>query len=208
MELKKSTVNKNPFKQFEAWYSEVLNSGIKEPTTVTLATASKDGIPSARTVLLKGFDETGFLFFTNYESRKGKNLIENPLAELLFYWMNLERQVRISGKVEKTSRGVSEEYFRSRPLKSRIGAWASKQSSEIPNREYLEKEFAEFEKKFGNDVPLPPNWGGFKLIPEQFEFWQGRESRLHDRICYLPALKLRQTSKKKDDGWEIVRLAP
>jgi pyridoxamine 5'-phosphate oxidase len=197
MELKKSTVDKNPFKQFETWYGEVLNSDIKEPTAVTLATSSKDGTPSARTVLLKGFDEDGFVFFTNYESRKGKNLIENPVGELLFYWMDLQRQVRISGRVEKTSREESEEYFKTRPIKSRIGAWASKQSSIIPNREHLEKQFAEFEKKFGDDVPLPPHWGGFRLIPEQFEFWQGRESRLHDRICY----------KKKDGVWEIVRLA-
>jgi pyridoxamine 5'-phosphate oxidase len=197
MELKKSTVDRNPFKQFKAWYGEVLNSDIKEPMAVTLATSSKDGTPSARTVLLKGFDEDGFVFFTNYESRKGKNLIENPVGELLFYWMDLQRQVRISGRVEKTSREVSEEYFKTRPLKSRIGAWASKQSNVIPDREYLEKQFAEFEKKFGDDVPLPPHWGGFRLIPEQFEFWQGRESRLHDRICYM----------KKDGVWEIVRLA-
>jgi pyridoxamine 5'-phosphate oxidase len=195
--LTKSTVDKDPFKQFEAWYGEVLNSDIKEPTAVTLATSSKDGTPSARTVLLKGFDEDGFVFFTNYESRKGKNLIENPVGELLFYWMDLQRQVRISGRVEKTSREESEEYFKTRPIKSRIGAWASKQSSIIPNREHLEKQFAEFEKKFGDDVPLPPHWGGFRLIPEQFEFWQGRESRLHDRICYM----------KKDGVWEIVRLA-
>jgi pyridoxamine 5'-phosphate oxidase len=195
--LTKSTVDKNPFKQFEAWYGEVLNSDIKEPTAVTLVTSSKDGTPSARTVLLKGFDEDGFVFFTNYESRKGKNLIENPVGELLFYWMDLQRQVRISGRVEKTSREESKEYFKTRPIKSRIGAWASKQSSIIPNREHLEKQFAEFEKKFVDDVPLPPHWGGFRLIPEQFEFWQGRESRLHDRICY----------NKKDGGWEIVRLA-
>jgi pyridoxamine 5'-phosphate oxidase len=198
MELKKSTVDRNPFKQFKAWYGEVLNSDIKEPTAVTLATSSKDGTPSARTVLLKGFDENSFFFFTNYESRKGENLIENPVVELLFYWMDLQRQVRISGRVEKTSREESEEYFKTRPIKSRIGAWASKQSSIIPNREHLEKQFAEFEKKFGDDVPLPPHWGGFRLIPEQFEFWQGRESRLHDRICY----------NKKDGVWEIVRLAP
>ena len=196
--LKKSDVDKNPFNQFRSWYDEILRSSVKEPSAMTLATSSKNGIPSARTVLLKGFDENGFLFFTNYESNKGKNLIENPFAELLFYWMDLQRQVRISGKVEKTSREVSEIYFNSRPLKSRIGAWASKQSKEIPNREFLEKQFDEFAEKFKVDVPLPPKWGGFRLIPERFEFWQGRESRLHDRICY----------KKKKDDWEIVRLAP
>ncbi|HSP88907.1 MAG TPA: pyridoxamine 5'-phosphate oxidase [Ignavibacteriaceae bacterium] len=196
--LKKSDVDKNPFNQFKKWYNELLQSSVSEPSAMTLAPSSKDGIPSSRTVLLKGFDENGFLFFTNYESNKGKNLIENPFAELLFYWMDLQRQVRISGKVEKTSREVSEIYFNSRPLKSRIGAWASKQSKEIPNREFLEKQFDEFAEKFKVDVPLPPNWGGFRLIPERFEFWQGRESRLHDRICY----------KKKKDDWEIVRLAP
>lgn len=196
--LKKSDVDKNPFNQFKKWYNELLQSSVSEPSAMTLATSSKEGIPSARTVLLKGFDEKGFLFFTNYESNKGKNLIENPFAELLFYWMYLQRQVRISGKVEKTSREVSEIYFNSRPLKSRIGAWASKQSNEIPNREFLEKQFDEFIEKFKDDVPLPPNWGGFRLIPERFEFWQGRESRLHDRICY----------KKEKDIWEIVRLAP
>ncbi len=148
--------------------------------------------------LLKGFDENGFLFFTNYKSRKGKELIENPAAELLFYWRDLPRQVRISGKVEKVSREESEDYFRTRPLKSRIGAWASKQSEVIPDREYLEKQFKEFAKKYKEDVPLPPIWGGFRLIPERFEFWQGRENRLHDRICYI----------KKNNKWKIVRLAP
>ena len=196
--LKKSSVDKNPFKQFAKWFNEVLQSGIKEPTAMTLATATKEGVPSARAVLLKDYDENGFLFFTNYESRKGKELIENPAAELLFYWMDLQRQVRISGKVEKTDREDSEQYFKTRPLKSRIGAWASKQSEIIPDREYLEKRFSEFEKKFKDDVPLPSNWGGFRLIPECFEFWQGRESRLHDRICYL----------KKNEEWEIIRLSP
>ncbi len=196
--LKKFTVDKNPFKQFESWYQEILKSDIKEPSAMTLATADKSGSPSARIVLLKGFDENGFLFFTNYESRKGKELIENPAAELLFYWMDLQRQVRISGKVEKTSKDESEKYFTTRPLQSRIGAWASKQGEIIPDREYLEKRFSKFEKKFKDNVPLPSNWGGFRLIPERFEFWQGRESRLHDRICYL----------KKNKEWEIVRLSP
>ena len=196
--LTKSSVDKNPIKQFAKWYKEILQSGIKEPTAMTLATASKEGVPSVRTVLLKGYDENGFLFFTNYESRKGKELTENPVAELLFYWMDLQRQVRISGKVEKISKLESENYFKTRPLESKIGAWASKQSEVIPDREYLEKQFSEYEKKFKDNVPLPSNWGGFRLIPERFEFWQGRESRLHDRICYL----------KKKGNWEIVRLAP
>ncbi len=197
-ELRKSKVDKNPFKQFEIWYDVILKSGIKEPSAMTLATADKNGTPSARTVLLKGFDENGFLFFTNYGSRKGRELTENPDAELLFFWMDLQRQVRISGKAEKTSKEISAEYFKTRPLKSKLGAWASKQSEVIPDREYLEKKFNEFEKKFGDDIPLPPNWGGFRLIPETFEFWQGRENRLHDRICY----------RKKNNKWEIERLAP
>ncbi len=196
--LTKSSVDKNPYKQFEKWYGEILKSDIKEPTAMTLATATKDGVPSARTVLLKEYSENGFIFFTNYESKKGREMIENPKAELLFFWMNFERQVRISGRIEKTNKEISEEYFKTRPLKSRIGAWASKQSSEIPDRKYLEEQFNEFEKKYKEEIPLPPNWGGFRLIPERFEFWQGRESRLHDRICY----------KKKNDTWEIVRLSP
>jgi pyridoxamine 5'-phosphate oxidase len=199
--LTKSIVDKNPFKQFESWYQEILKSDVKEPSAMTLATADKTGRPSARTVLLKSFDENGFLFFTNYESRKGKELIENPVAELLFYWMDLQRQVRIFGKVKKTSREVSEKYFNTRPLKSRISAWVSRQSSIIPNREFLENQFAEFESRLmsgKDDVPLPSNWGGFRLIPERFEFWQGRDSRLHDRICYV----------KNNSEWEIVRLSP
>jgi pyridoxamine 5'-phosphate oxidase len=171
---------------------------LKEPTAMTLATSSKDGIPSARTVLLKGYDENGFIFFTNYESKKGKNLVENPFAELLFFWMEPNRQVRISGKVEKTSMEESEKYFNMRPVDSRISAWTSKQSTDVSDRKYLEKKFTEYKEKFGNNVPLPPFWGGFRLIPVQFEFWQGRESRLHDRICY----------RKKNGEWEIVRLAP
>jgi pyridoxamine 5'-phosphate oxidase len=196
--LTKSAVDNNPIKQFAKWYKVILKSGIKEPTAMSIATATKKGVPSVRTVLLKGYDENGFLFFTNYKSRKGKELIENPSAELLFYWRDLRRQVRISGKVEKISREESENYFNTRPLNSRIGAWASKQSAVIPDRKYLEKQFKEYQEKFKKDVPLPPVWGGFRLIPERFEFWQGRESRLHDRICYI----------KKNDKWKIVRLAP
>lgn len=196
--LLKSTVDKNPIKQFAKWYEVALKSGITEPTAMTLATASKAGVPSARTVLLKGYDEKGYLFFTNYESRKGKELSENPFAELLFYWMDLHKQVRISGKVEKVTREESEKYFKTRPLNSQIGAWASKQSEVIPDREFLEQKYREYSEKYKEDIPLPPFWGGFRLIPERFEFWQGRENRLHDRICYL----------KKNGDWEIVRLAP
>lgn len=197
-ELKKPTVDKNPVKQFAKWYEVVLKSGLKEPTAMTLATASKGGVPSARTVLLKGYDEKGFLFFTNYGSRKGRELSENPFAELLFYWMDLRKQVRISGRVEKVSKEESEKYFKTRPLNSQIGAWASRQSEIIPDRKFLEEKYKEYSEKYKEDVPLPPFWGGFRLIPERFEFWQGRENRLHDRICYL----------KKNGEWEIMRLAP
>ena len=197
-ELKKPTVDKNPVKQFAKWYEVVLKSGLKEPTAMTLATASKGGVPSARTVLLKGYDEKGFLFFTNYGSRKGRELSENPFAELLFYWMDLRKQVRISGRVEKVSKEESEKYFKTRPLNSQIGAWVSRQSEIIPDRKFLEEKYKEYSEKYKEDVPLPPFWGGFRLIPERFEFWQGRENRLHDRICYL----------KKNGEWEIMRLAP
>jgi len=197
-ELKKPTVDKNPIKQFAKWYKTVLKSGLKEPTAMTLATASKGGVPSARTVLLKGYDEKGFLFFTNYGSRKGRELSENPFAELLFYWMDLRKQVRISGRVEKISKEESKKYFKTRPLNSQIGAWVSRQSEIIPDRKFLEEKYKEYSEKYKEDVPLPPFWGGFRLIPERFEFWQGRENRLHDRICYL----------KKNGEWEIMRLAP
>ena len=197
-ELKKPTVDKNPVKQFAKWYKTVLKSGLKEPTAMTLATASKGGVPSARTVLLKGYDEKGFLFFTNYGSRKGRELSENPFAELLFYWMDLRKQVRISGRVEKISKEESKKYFKTRPLNSQIGAWVSRQSEIIPDRKFLEEKYKEYSEKYKEDVPLPPFWGGFRLIPERFEFWQGRENRLHDRICYL----------KKNGEWEIMRLAP
>jgi pyridoxamine 5'-phosphate oxidase len=197
-ELKKPTVDKNPIKQFAKWYEVVLKSGLKEPTAMTLATASKGGVPSARTVLLKGYDEKGFLFFTNYGSRKGRELSENPFAELLFYWMDLRKQVRISGRVEKISKEESKKYFKTRPLNSQIGAWASRQSEIIPDRKFLEEKYKEYSEKYKENVPLPPFWGGFILIPERFEFWQGRENRLHDRICYM----------KKNGEWEIVRLAP
>ena len=196
--LTKSAVDSNPIKQFAKWYKVILKSGITEPTAMSIATADKKGVPSVRTVLLKGYDEKGFLFFTNYKSRKGKELTENPAAELLFYWRDLRRQVRISGKVEKVTKKESEDYFKSRPPKSRIGAWASRQSEVIPDRKYLEEQFKEFAKKYKREVPLPSYWGGFRLIPERFEFWQGRENRLHDRICYI----------KKNNGWKIVRLAP
>jgi pyridoxamine 5'-phosphate oxidase len=172
---------------------------VTEPTAMILSTANKKGVPSARTVLLKEYDERGFVFHTNYESRKAQDLEENPNAELLFLWKEIERQIRISGTAEKTSRQESEEYFKTRPYESRIGAWASKQSSIIPDRDFLEKKFEEIKSKYeGKEIPLPPFWGGFRILPHTFEFWHGRENRLHDRIYY----------KNKNGIWEIVRLSP
>jgi len=198
-ELTENIVDPNPFTQFSHWFNELLKSDVREPNAMVLATASLKGIPSARTVLLKKFDEDGFVFFTNYESTKGKDLAANPNAQILFLWLDLERQVRISGTVERVSSEESEEYFHSRPTNSQIGAWASKQSSVIPGREFLEGKFRETAEKYKDgNIPLPPFWGGFRLKPVEFEFWQGRESRLHDRISF----------RKKNNDWEIVRLSP
>lgn len=197
-QLLESNVSNNPFIQFSLWFDLVLKAEISEPNAMTIATADKNGMPSARMVLLKGFDETGFTFFTNYGSRKGKELSENPFASLLFWWKEFERQVRIEGKINKISREESQEYFNVRPLKSRYGALASNQSEVISNRELLENKFAYLEKQFGDNPPIPENWGGYKLIPNKFEFWQGRQDRLHDRICY----------EKVKDEWKIYRLQP
>ena len=197
-QLLESSINKNPFKQFRIWFDKVLEAKIIEPNAMTLVTVSKIGIPSARVVLLKEFDETGFTFFTNYLSRKGKDLSENPNAAILFWWKEFERQVRIEGKIEKISKQESEKYFNVRPLKSRYGALTSNQSEVVENREVLEKRFADLEKQFGENPPMPENWGGYKLVPNKFEFWQGRESRLHDRIVY----------EKTENDWKIYRLQP
>ena len=197
-QLLESSINKNPFKQFRIWFDKVVHEKIVEPNAMTLATVSKIGIPSARVVLLKEFDETGFTFFTNYLSRKGKDLSENPNAAILFWWKEFERQVRIEGKIEKISKQESEKYFNVRPLKSRYGALTSNQSEVVENREVLEKRFADLEKQFGENPPMPENWGGYKLVPNKFEFWQGRESRLHDRIVY----------EKTENDWKIYRLQP
>ena len=199
--LTKSNVDANPIRQFELWFREAGASGMSEQDTVsmTLATASGDGHPCARIVLLKSFDDRGFVFFTNYNSRKGQELAENARACLLFYWSPLWRQVRIEGTVEKVSDEESEEYFHSRPLGSKLGAWASDQSQTIRSRNELEDRFEEFGWKFADNVPRPPHWGGYRVKPDRIEFWQGRENRLHDRLLYT----------LQDDGsWLLERLAP
>ncbi len=197
--LSEEHISKNPFRQFNLWMEEVLKSDIIEPTAMSLATANKNSVPSVRTVLWKGIQDNAFLFYTNYLSRKGKDLIENPVAELLFYFREFGRQIRISGEVERLSREKSKEYFSSRPRESQIGALISEQSQEIPDFNYLMQKFYETQKKYANmEIPLPLNWGGFKLVPNRFEFWQSGEFRLHDRIVY----------EKKGNDWRIFRLAP
>jgi pyridoxamine 5'-phosphate oxidase len=197
--LNESDVDLNPFIQFNVWFQQASAAQLPEPNAMVLATSTQDGKPSARVVLLKEYNERGFVFFTNYEGRKSSELLKNPHAALLFFWAELERQVRIEGVVEKTSRQESEEYFKTRPLASRLGAWASKQSSVIPSRSDLEQKVSDLKERFaGQEIPLPPFWGGFRLQPEAFEFWQGRESRLHDRIRYT----------LEGGVWAIERLSP
>lgn len=197
--LRASIVKRSPFEQFEIWLAEAIAADLEEPNAMVLSTAAKDGKPSSRVVLLRGFDRKGFVFFTNYDSRKGREIAENPQASLLFYWEKLERQVRIEGVISKASRKISKEYFASRPRESQIGAWASPQSQTISSRRELEEKFAESEERLaGKNVECPDFWGGFVLKPEMFEFWQGRESRLHDRLRYT----------KKGRVWKIERLSP
>jgi pyridoxamine 5'-phosphate oxidase len=199
--LTKAAVDQNPIRHFEKWSQEARAKGVSEQDAIsmTLATASRYGMPSARIVLLKSFDDQGFVFYTNYDSRKGNELEENARACLLFYWAQVWRQVRIEGPVERVSAEESDQYFHSRPLGSKIGAWASEQSAAIENRDLLEKRFEEFGWKFGDNVPRPPHWGGYRVKPEVIEFWQGQENRLHDRLRY---------SLQDDGSWLIERLAP
>lgn len=189
----------HPFSQFAHWFDQAVEAGINEPNTMTLATAGKDGKPSARVVLLKGLDELGFVFYTNYESQKGQQLQANPNASLVFLWLDLQRQVRVEGYVEKVSVEESDAYFSVRPKSSQIGAHVSPQSQVIPSRNFLEQRYQALEKEFASrEVPRPENWGGYRLVPERVEFWQGRQSRLHDRLLY----------EKNSEGWTIKRLAP
>ncbi len=198
--LTENELDPNPFKQFRKWLNQALEAGLTEPTAMTLATATKDGKPSARMVLLKHFDEEGFVFFTNYGSGKGRDLLKNPAAALVFYWVELERQVRIVGTAKKVSREESEQYFRTRPIGSQLAAWASKQSGILRSRHEIEKRILELKAQYTNkEIPIPPVWGGFRIKPSEIEFWQGRANRLHDRLRYALA---------RGRQWKIERLAP
>jgi pyridoxamine 5'-phosphate oxidase len=199
--LDEAAADTNPIVQFERWFAEARRAGLKEPNAMTLSTATPDGRPSARIVLLKEVDSAGFVFYTNYESRKAQELRENPRAALTLYWAELERQVRVEGTVKRVSRGQSERYFQSRPKGSRLGAWASHQSTVIPNRKLLEARLKDLESRYSEieDVPLPEFWGGYRVAPEVIEFWQGRPNRLHDRLQYW---------RDDDNLWRRERLAP
>ena len=197
--LNEDEVSTDPIDQFTQWFEKAISDDVVDANAMTLSTATKGGIPSSRIVLLKGVDKKGFRFYTNYQSRKGRELQANPHAALCFYWPEHERQIRIEGSVERLSREESKSYFEQRPRLSQIGAWASKQSSKVNSREELEDRFKELKQRFDEqDVPLPDFWGGYLLMPNRFEFWQGRKGRMHDRIEY----------QKEGESWIISRLAP
>lgn len=197
--LSEHEVDPDPIRQFGVWFHQAVDAQMPEPNAMSLATVGSDGRPSLRIVLLKDFDERGFTFYTNYESRKGENLLNNPQAALTFHWVELERQVRIEGRVERVAAKESDAYFGIRPVKSRIGAHASAQSRPIASREQLERQFEEASAKFGDHPPRPAHWGGYRLLPDWMEFWQGRRSRLHDRIVY---------TRQADGSWGRQRLQP
>lgn len=198
--LSENDADPNPYRQFDTWWQEAVNSAIDEANAMTLATASADGLPSARIVLLKSYDEKGFVFFSNYNSYKGRHMDENPRACLVFFWKELERQVRITGLVEKVSAQESDAYYNARPEGSRIGAWASPQSTVIASREWLEQQQHQYAQEFNSkSIARPPYWGGYRVKPVTIEFWQGRPSRLHDRLQY---------SLAENGGWVMERLAP
>ena len=197
--LRRADLHPNPIRQFALWFTAAIESGIDEVNAMTLATVSRENRPSARVVLLKGYSQEGFVFYTNYESEKGQQLERNPHAALVLYWKELERQVRIEGLTKKISREESTRYFHSRPSGSQLGAWVSNQSAVIDSRRILEARLGEIEARFaGREIPLPPNWGGYVVQPDTMEFWQGRPNRLHDRFRYT----------RSADGWKIERLAP
>lgn len=197
--LQEASASLDPIEQFEIWFKQALTAGLLEPNAMTLATCTSDGKPSARMVLLKDFDARGFVFYTNYQSTKGQHLEQNPQAALVFWWAELERQVRIEGIVEKVSPQESDAYFHSRPRNSQLGAWASNQSRPIDSREVLDKHLEELEKQYlEGEIPRPPHWGGVRVIPFEIEFWQGRPNRLHDRLRY----------RKQDGIWQRDRLSP
>ena len=196
--LEEGAVDRDPLRQFGVWMVEAIHAQVPEPTAMSLATVGADGRPSGRIVLLKGVDPKGFVFYTNYESRKGRELAARPVAALTFLWKELERQVRIEGTVERVTAEESDAYFATRPLGSRIGAWASPQSQVLESRAWLEQRWGELTKQHGESPPRPPHWGGYRVMPEMIEFWQGRRSRLHDRIVY----------RRESGAWKVSRLAP
>ena len=199
--LDENGIASNPLYQFTTWYDEAVAAGLPEPEAMTLSTATQEGRPSARIVLLRGYDERGFCFFSNYASQKGRELAANPYAAVTFHWVELERQVRIAGRVEKVSASESDAYFKSRPAQSRIGAWSSPQSEVIASRDTLEQFVKEYQERYPEEsaIPRPEHWGGYRVIPERIEFWQGRPSRLHDRLRF---------SRVEQGTWTLERLAP